>query len=124
MCSPTKGDKIRSSCLTLALSGAQKRAEMLCHPCLLGRPQVGRNAMSPLHSRGSPKQRGTKSEAAPSHLPSRGHTSGQKCYVTPAFSGIPKTKEDKIRNGYHTPAFSGAPKKAKMLRHHYILEGP
>ena len=36
----TKGDEIRSGCLTLAFSGAQKRAEMLCHPCILGDPQT------------------------------------------------------------------------------------
>ena len=40
MCSPTMGDKIRSGCPTLAFSGAQKRAEMLCHPCILGDPQT------------------------------------------------------------------------------------
>ena len=32
----TKGDKIRIGCLTPAFSGAQKKAEMLCHPCILG----------------------------------------------------------------------------------------
>ena len=30
---------------------------------------------------------GTKSELAPSPLPSRGPTSGRECYVSPAFSG-------------------------------------
>ena len=39
MCSPTKGNKIRSGCATLAFSGAQRRAEMLCDPCLLRDPQ-------------------------------------------------------------------------------------
>ena len=34
-CSPTKGNKIRSGCL----SGAQKRVEVLHHPCILGDPQ-------------------------------------------------------------------------------------
>ena len=53
-----------------AFSGAQKRAEMLCHPCILRDPQ----------------QRGTKSEVATSPLPSRGPKRGRKCYVTPAFS--------------------------------------
>ena len=33
---PNKGDKIRIGCLTLAFSGAQKRAEMLHNPCILG----------------------------------------------------------------------------------------
>ena len=32
---PNKGDKIRSGCLTLAFSGAHKRA-VLRHPCILG----------------------------------------------------------------------------------------
>ena len=67
-CSPTKGNKIRSGCL----SGAQKRVELLHHPCILGDPQ----------------HRGTKSEVAASPLPSRGPKRGQKCYVTPAFSGV------------------------------------
>ena len=39
--SPTKGNKIRSGCLTPAFSGAQKRVEMLCHPCILGVPEQG-----------------------------------------------------------------------------------
>ena len=33
-CSPTKGNKFRSCCL----SGAQKRGEMLHHPCILRKP--------------------------------------------------------------------------------------
>ena len=36
----TKGEKIRSGRLTLAFSGAQKRAEMLRHYCILGHPQT------------------------------------------------------------------------------------
>ena len=89
------GDKIR-------IGGAHKWAEMLHHPCILGDPQrhggqnqnwwgpqVGGNATSPLHSRGSPKTWGTKSELV-------GPTSGWKCYITPAFSGIPN-KGDKVK---------------------------
>ena len=53
----------------------------LPHPCLPGGPQAGGNATSPLHTQGSPKQRGTKSEVAASPLPSWGHTSGRKCYA-------------------------------------------
>ena len=42
-CSPTKGSKSRSGCLTPTFSGAQKRAEVLRHPCVLGGPlQKGR----------------------------------------------------------------------------------
>ena len=118
--SPTKENKIRSGCLIPAFSGAQKRAEMQCHPCILRDPQ----------------QRGTKSEVAASPLPSRGPKRGRKCYVTPAFSGISNakcgeqnqkwspTKENKIRSGRSTPAFSGAQKRAEMLRHPCIVGGP
>ena len=35
---------------------------------------------------------------ATSPLPSRGAKRGQKCYVTPAFSGVP-SKGDKIKSG-------------------------
>ena len=34
------GDKIKIGCLTPAFSGAQKRAEMLPHPCILEHPQA------------------------------------------------------------------------------------
>ena len=37
--SPTKGNKIRSGSLTPAFSGAQKRADLLRNPCILGGPQ-------------------------------------------------------------------------------------
>ena len=44
---PNKKDKIRSGCLTLAFSGAQKRAEVLGNPCVLGGPQTrGQNQKS------------------------------------------------------------------------------
>ena len=46
-----------------------------------------------------------------------GPTIGRKCYITPAFSGVPKVKEDKIRIG-------GAHKWAEMLHHPCILGGP
>ena len=62
-----KGDKIRIGCLTRAFWEAHKWAEMLHHPCILGGPQ----------------QRGQNQS---------GPTSGRKCYITPAFSGIPKER--------------------------------
>ena len=34
-----RGDKIRSGYLTPAFSGAQKRAELVRNPCILGDPQ-------------------------------------------------------------------------------------
>ena len=183
--SPTKGSKIRSgpqqwgkksevAASPLPSRGAQRRVEMLRHPCLLGDPQQrgsksevvpkkgehnpkwlphpcllggpkeGGNAMSPLPSWGSPtkgskirsgpQHRATKSEVATSPLPSWGPKRGRKCYVTPAFSGIPNkgeqnqkwslTKGNKIRSGYLTLAFSGVQKRAGMLRHPCILGDP
>ena len=69
----TKGDKIRIGCLTPTFSGAQRWEGMRHNPALSGIPkqrgtkselaaeslpsgglQMGANAMSPLHSRGSP----------------------------------------------------------------------
>ena len=55
------------------------------------------SAMSPLRSQG-PQHRGTKSEVAASPLPSLGPKRGRKCYVTPAFSGVPK-QGDKVKGG-------------------------
>ena len=83
----TKGAKNTAGCLTPTFSGAQSRAEMpphpnvvgaslnkagqnqnwLPHPCLLEGPKEGKNATSPLHSRGMPKKRQTKAELAASH---------------------------------------------------------
>ena len=39
--------------------------------------------------------------------PSRGPKNGRIGYITPAFSGVPNSRE-KIRSGYITPAFLGA----------------
>ena len=117
------GDPLKNMENKIRFGGAHKWAEMLHHPCILGGPQkhgeqnpiwwgpqVGGNATSPLYSRGSPKTWGTKSELV-------GPTSGWKCYITPAFSGIPKDMENKIRIG-------GAHKWAEMLHHPCILGGP
>ena len=74
-------------------------AKWLCHPCRLGdphrcraggkirsRPLVGKVAMSPLPSRGSPPlQSGGQNQKWP--------TCGQGGYVTPAVSGIPTAAE-------------------------------
>ena len=91
----------------------EQNLKWLPHPCLLGGPKEGGNATSPLHSRGSPtpsaeskirsgpQQRGTKSEVATSPLPSRGPKRGQKCYVTPAFSGIPNKEEQNLKGLPH-----------------------
>ena len=141
---PSAGNKIKSGCLNPPFSGAQKRTEMLCHPCILGDPQ----------------QREPKLELANSHVPSEGPKRGRNCYVTPAFSGVPNakrvcqnqmwlphpcllggpkegrnatsplhsrrspTKGNKIRSGCLTPAFLGTQKRAEMQRHPCILGDP
>ena len=82
--------------------GAQ--SEMASSPMTSRAPKEGGNAMLPLHSRGSPtpntrcktrsgpQQRGRKSQVVASTLQSRGPERGRKCYVTPAFLGIPNGK--------------------------------
>ena len=70
---------------------------MLHHPCILEDPQttgdkirigpqVGGNPTSPLHSRGFPNK-GGQNQNWP--------TSGRKCYITLAFSVIPKQERTK-----------------------------
>ena len=76
-----KKKEIRIGCHTPALSGAQKRAEMLRYPCFLGVDQR--------------QARGEKAITLPaSPLPCWGPKRGGKCYVTPAVSGVLK-KGDK-----------------------------
>ena len=113
---PTKGTELRSGSLTPFFSGAQKRAEMLRHPRILGRPQ----------------QRGMKSQVVASPLPCRGPKRGRKCYVTPAFSGIPnKGDQDQMwlphpcllgpkrpRKCYNTPTISGIPNAKRGEQNH------
>ena len=101
---PSAGTKITSGCLTPACSRAQKKAEMLHQPCILGGPQH--------------QARGAKPELASSPLPSRGPKRGQKCYVTlhPRRSATPSTRSQ-ITSGCLTPAFWEAQKRAEMLHH-------
>ena len=89
-----------------AFSGAQMCAEVLCHPCILGgsptkvnKIRIGclshafsRAQQWALHS-GGPQERATEIRLAPSAMASRGPKSGLKCYVTPAFSGVPNKGE-------------------------------
>ena len=90
---------------------------MLHNPCNLGDtqikidkmrtgPQLDGNATSPLHSRGSPNK-GGQNQNWP--------TSGRKCYITPAFSGIPKKRGTKSELAH---------KWAEMLPHPCILGDP
>ena len=121
---PSAGSNMRNGYRTRAFSGAQKRAEMLRNPYVLGGPQR--------------QAQGAKSEVAASPHHSQEPKRGRKCYVTPAFSGVPNPKRgeqnqkkpptpsmgSKIRSGYLTLAFSGAQKRAEILRHPCILGGP
>ena len=134
-------------------------------PCLLGGPTVGANATPPLHSRGSPtkgtKSKRTQERAEMLHHPcilgdpqqrgqnQSGPKRGPKCYITPAFSGLPnkgdkskraqkraemlhqpcilrdpQTKANQIKFGCLNPAFWGAQKWAQMLHHTCIPGGP
>ena len=98
----TKRNKIRSGYLTLACRGPKRgrkcyiapafsgvlnkgegNQKWLPHPCLLGGPKEGGNAMSPLHSRGSPTK-GNKIKSGS---------------LTLAFSGAPKRAE-MLRKAY------------------------
>ena len=74
----SKGDKIRIGCLTLAFSGAQKRAELLHNPCILGGPK--RQAQG----------------------------ENQNWLPNPCLLRGPESKEENITIGYLTPALSGA----------------
>ena len=141
-------DKNLKGCLSPTFSGAQERAEMLLHPCILRGPQN--------------QAQGAKSEVAASTQPSRRPKRGRKCYVTPAFLGVPNAKRGdqiqkwlphpcllgspkksenvpwplhspgsptpsagtKIRSGHLTPAFSAPQCRGEMLRHHCILRVP
>ena len=120
-------------------SGIQKKGEQnhkwLPHSCLLGNPKEGGNATPPLHSRGS-KKRGNKTRRGCLTRSLRGRKRGRKCYVTPAFSGVPNanrgeqnqkwspTKGNKIKSGCLTLAFSGTQKRAEMPCYPYILGDP
>ena len=79
------------------------------HPYLLGGRKGGGNAMSPLHSQGSPTK-GNKIRIGCLTLPSRGPKRGRKCHVTLAFSGIPN-KGEQIQNWLPHPCLLGGPKE-------------
>ena len=83
--------------------GAQKRAEMLHHPCILGGPQQREQNQKSKPTPGvtlmhHATKRGFKD--CPGFLNSTGRLGpkrGRKCYITPAFSGVPN-KGNKIRS--------------------------
>ena len=94
---------------------AHKWAELLHHPCVLGGPETR------VHSQRWP-------------------TSGRKCYITPAFSGVPK-QGDKVKGGPQVGRSATSPlcsrgfpikgtkskvahKWAEVLHHPCVLGGP
>ena len=126
------GSKIRNGCLAPDSLAAQKRAEMLRHPCILGDPQR--------------QARGAKSKVAISPLPSLGAKRGRKCLASHAFSEVPNAKSGEQnqtwlphpclirrpkrgRKCYVTPACSGVhnakrgDQKQKWLFHPCLLGG-
>ena len=113
---PKRGRKGYATTVFLGVPNA-KRGEQnekwLPHPCLLGGPQVGANATSPLHSRGSPTpSTGSKIRTrclTPAYL---GPKRGQKCYVTPAFSEVPNAKcGEQHHRWLPHPCLLGGPKQ-------------
>ena len=145
---PTSGQKCY---ITPAFLGVPKQGDRV-----KGAPQVGRIATSPLRSWGSPNQ-GTKSKvphkwAELLHHPcvlggpqTRGQsqrwpTSGQNCYITLAFSGVPK-QGDKVKGGPQVGGIATSPlrswgsphmgtkskvphKWAELLHHPCVLGAP
>ena len=129
-------NKRRSGCLTPAFSLAQKRAEMLHHPDILGDPKQRGTKSEVLphpsllggHNRAEvlrhPCILGIKSEVVASPLPSPGRQKRAEMRRHPCILGDPKKKKTKTRSGCLTLAFSGAQKRAEVLRHPCILGGP
>ena len=54
-----------------------------------------------MYTSGASPTKGTKSEVARSPLPSRGPKSGQKCYITPTFSGVPQQRGQNQKRLHH-----------------------
>ena len=120
------GGSGRKCYITPAFWGVPKQGDKV-----KGGPQVGGSATSPLRSRRSPNK-GAKSMVAHKwaevlHHPcvlggtqTRGQserwpTSGRKCYITPAFSAVPK-HGDKVKG-------TVAHKWAELLHHPCVLGG-
>ena len=80
-----RGDKI-SGRLTLAFSGAQKRAEMLRHPCILGDPQT----------------KGDKIRSGCLTLAFSQSQKRVKMLRSPCILGDPQAKGDNIGSCYYT----------------------
>ena len=119
---PTSG---QNCYITPAFLGVPKQGNKV-----KGGPQVGGIATSPLRL-GGPQTRG-QSQRCP--------TNGQNCYITPAFSGVPK-QGNKVKGGPQVGGMAtsplrsrGSPNKetkskvpqkwAEFLHHPCVVEGP
>ena len=123
-----RAELLRNPCI---LGGPQHQAQVdnekwLPHPCPLGGPEDGGFPTYSLQSLGSTTpSAGRQSEVATSPLPSRGPRTWRNSCFTLAFSGVPNGKHQEIiRSGYLTPAFSRARKMAALLRNPCILGAP
>ena len=108
VCNQTKGDNIKSGCLTPAFWKAQKRAGLLCNPCILGDRQT----------KGDNIRIGSLTPAF------SGAQKRAEMLRHPYILGDPQTTGDQIRIGCLTPAFLRAQKRAEMLCHPCILGDP
>ena len=106
--SPTKGNEIRSGYITPAFRGGRKRAVMLHQPAFSRVDNAKRGEQNQKWS----TTKGTKSEVAASPLPSRGPKGGRRCYVTPAFSGVPN-KQERNQKWLPHPCLLGGPKEGR-----------
>ena len=112
---PSRGPKSGRKCyVSPTFLGVPNKGEQnqdcLLQPCLLGGPKVGGSSMSPLHSRGSPTKWNKIRIGCLSHAFS-GAKSGRKCYVNPAFSGVPN-KGEQNQNCLPQPCLLGGPKES------------
>ena len=104
----SKGDEIRIGSFNPAFLGAQKRAELVRNPCILGGPQRQAHGEN---QNGLPQP--CLLGVATSPLPSWGPKRGRKCYVTPALLGAPNAKRGEILCMPH-PSLLGGPKEGKI----------
>ena len=100
----------------------EQNQNWMTQPCLLKGGKVGRSATSPLHSPGSTTM-GNKIRIGCLRYAFSGAQKGSKCYVIPAFSGVPNNGEQN-QNWLPQVCLLGGPKKVEVLRHHCILGGP
>ena len=103
-------------------SKGEKNQNWLPQWCLLRCPKVVGSAISPVQSRGPPIME-SQIRIGSSAMPSRGHKCGRKCYVTPAFSGVPN-KWEQNQNCLPQPCLLGGQQWVEVLGQPCILGGP